>query len=717
MNIVTATPSKDLAYQMMALEIISELLTSTNLSDLGQRLTEQLRELTGALTVMLIEHREHPKHDYLVYTCPPRRADIFSVDEIDLFCTARTPGELPVKPDQLPEEHPLYYQLKREKINSILRFPLSVGGELVGTLLLLNLSEHSRVNESIEIITVFSQIIALSLKNAISHTRLEQQAKELSYLTDNLELQVALRTKELEISNEELQNTNEVLKSSRRATLNLMQDTVLAKEQLEKLTDSLEVEIAERKQHHKALLESEERFKALHNASFGGIVIHDKGIILECNLGLSEMTGYGYEELIGMNGLLLIAPDYRELVMEKISAGFEKAYYAYGIRKNGEIYPMRLEARGIPYKGKNVRTVEFRDITEQRKIESDLVQSKEKAEAANLAKSVFLANMSHEIRTPLNAILGFSNLLKNQPDLSLDNQKKLSTINQSGEHLLKMINDILNMAKIDAGRLKIVTTSFKLITVVREVTDMLQHWADEKELELIVDYAADLPEWVETDALKLKQILINLLNNAVKFTNQGSISLRIDSLPQTTNMLKTLLIEVKDTGIGISVTDQQRIFEPFMQVEDLNYQKGTGLGLSICKKYLELMDGRITVDSEIGKGSCFRIELPVKVIRENKLTKASNRIPETGSNAQVIVKKSFIDADYLKIKDLQSSDILNNLTEETKKSLHAALVRLDTQLIHEIIAEITKTDEQAGKYLTTLADQFKFSTIIQALDN
>lgn len=596
MNTVTATPSKDLAYQMMALEIISELLTSTNLADLGQRLTEQLRELTGALTVMLIEHRDHPQLDYLVYACPPRRADIFSVDEINLFCSARTPGELPVKPDQLPMEHPLYHQLEREKINSILRFPLSVGGELVGTLLLLNLSEYSRVNESIEIITVFSQIIALSLKNAISHTRLEQQAKELSYLTDNLELQVALRTKELEISNEELQNTNEVLKSSRRATLNLMQDTVLAKEQLEKLTDSLEVEIAERK-----------------------------------------------------------------------------------------------------------------------KTELQLIAAKEKAEAANLAKSVILANMSHEIRTPLNAILGFSNLLKNQPDLSLDNQKKLSTINQSGEHLLKMINDILNMAKIDAGRLKIVTTSFKLITVVKEVTDMLQHWTNEKGLELIVDYATDLPEWVETDALKLKQILINLLNNAVKFTNQGSISLRIDSLPQTTNMQKNLLIEVIDTGIGISTADQQRIFEPFMQVEDLNYQKGTGLGLSICKKYLELLDGRITVDSEIGKGSCFRIELPVKVIRENRTAQSADSCHGEDRRDQSDLVMMNINTDKFMVNELQKADFFGILSTEIKNSLNDALIRLDIKLINELISEIAKTNPQAGQFLTMLANQFKFSTIIQAL--
>lgn len=355
------------------------------------------------------------------------------------------------------------------------------------------------------------------------------------------------------------------------------------------------------------------------------------------------------------------------------------------------------------------------DITDRKQAEAAIIQAKEKAEAASLTRSIFLANMSHEIRTPINVILGFSSLLKKQSNLDSESRIKIERINLNGEYLLNMFNDILSMSKIDAGRIKLNATSFNLLKLVKDVMDMMQPWADEKNLKLVGDNAANLAVIVETDALKLKQILINLLNNAIKFTETGSITLRADFLHQVAKGKATLFIEVKDTGIGISTADQQRIFEPFIQVDNLNYQKGTGLGLSICKKYLELLCGIITVESEIGQGSCFRIELPVKVKRENIPSEAIYHLPEIDNQPQLSGEKPFADTDYLKIKDLQSSDILSNLTEETKKSLHAALVRLDTQLILEIIAEITKNDERAGKYLSTLADQFKFTTIIQAL--
>lgn len=460
-------------------------------------------------------------------------------------------------------------------------------------------------------------------------------------------------------------------------------------------------DITERKQAEFDLHESEERYKALHNASFGGIVLHDEGLILECNQGLGEMTGYTNEELIGMDGMLLIAPDWREIVMKNISTGYEKPYYADGIRKNGEIFPIRMEARNIPYKGKIVRTTEFRDITEQRQIEAALLQAKEKAEAASLAKSIFLANMSHEIRTPLNAILGFSGLLKNQVELSCDSRKKVEIINKSGEHLLNMINDVLNMAKIDAGRTKLEQTSFKLPILIKEVTDMMRHWTDEKNLDLIFEASPTVPCVVITDALKLKQILLNLLNNAIKFTEKGKIVLRVNtlSLEETGKLL--LEFEVEDTGIGIASENIERIFEPFVQVEDLNFQKGTGLGLAICKKYLEIIGGNISVKSELGKGSLFKISLPVKI----KTSEQSN------IQSQIILENPQKNTN----KILLSHELLNSLSNETKTELKVALVNLNTQLISEIINKINTTNPTTGKLLKELAEEFKFATILNLL--
>ena len=243
-------------------------------------------------------------------------------------------------------------------------------------------------------------------------------------------------------------------------------------------------DITERKQLELELAESLERFKELHNASFGGIAIHDKGIILECNKGLSEMLGYSLEELIGMNGLLLIAPEYREMAMDKIATGYEKPYEADGLRKNGDIFPMRLEARNIPYKGKKVRTVEFRDITESKQAEQQIIAAKEKAEESDRLKSAFLANMSHEIRTPMNGILGFAELLK-ESDLKSENRDKyIGIIEKSGARMLNIIDDIVDISKIEAGQMDLNISESNIAELIEEIYSFFKPEAEAKKISL-----------------------------------------------------------------------------------------------------------------------------------------------------------------------------------------------------------------------------------------
>lgn len=543
-------------------------------------------------------------------------------------------------------------------------------------------------------------------------------------------------------------------------------------------------DVTSRYESERALKESEERFRALHNASFGGITIHDKGRIIECNQGLSEITGYSYEELIGMDGLLLIAPESREMVMNNILSGYEKPYEALGLRKNGEIFPLRLEARNVPYKGKNVRTVEFRDITESKQAEQlilkkteeiefnnqrleslfkisqyqtnsiqelldfalneaikltnskigyiyfydevekhfvlntwskdvmqecnvmnpqtiyeldktgcwgeavrqrkpiiinnyhadspykrgvpeghvklvkfltipvfsgdkivavagvankesdydnsdvrqltllmdsvwkiserillikDLTIAKEKAEESDRLKSAFLANMSHEIRTPMNGILGFAELLKD-PGLSGEEQMDyIRIIEKSGIHMLKIINDIVDISKIEAGLMKVVIQEFNLNEQIEYIYNFFKPEAEAKGIKLICNNSLTSDDAIlKSDREKIYAVLTNLVKNAIKYTNDGLIEFGY------TNKTDCIEFYVKDTGIGIPKGRQEAIFERFVQadIDDINVRQGAGLGLAIAKSYTEMLGGKIRVESDEGKGSAFYFTIP-----------------------------------------------------------------------------------------------------------
>ncbi|MDZ8050919.1 MAG: ATP-binding protein [Aulosira sp. ZfuVER01] len=260
-----------------------------------------------------------------------------------------------------------------------------------------------------------------------------------------------------------------------------------------------------------------------------------------------------------------------------------------------------------------LKVIQQLQTTQKQLIQSQKIAARGRlaAERANRAKSKFLANMSHELRTPLNAILGFTQVMSNDNSLSSENKENLAIINRAGEHLLNLINDILEMSKIEAGKTTFNVNSFDLIRLLKSLEEMFCLRAASKDLQLVFVYAADLPQYVQTDESKLRQVLLNLLGNAIKFTHKGNVTLRASWEAGEQDDLR-LFFEVQDTGPGIAPQEIELLFEAFGQTETgRNSQQGTGLGLTISRKYIQMMGGDITVTSTLGEGSKFIFDIQI----------------------------------------------------------------------------------------------------------
>jgi CheY-like chemotaxis protein len=267
----------------------------------------------------------------------------------------------------------------------------------------------------------------------------------------------------------------------------------------------------------------------------------------------------------------------------------------------------------------------YRDISDRKRTEEALRAARVAADAANKAKSDFLARMSHELRTPLNGILGYAQILKREQQLNEAQRRGIEVIQNSGEHLLELINDILDLSKIEAQRFELHPSQFDLSTILRTVVDLIKVKADEKKLRFVYETLSELPRIVFGDARVMKQVLLNLLGNAIKFTDRGQVTL------QALYHEHRITFRVRDTGVGIPAEKLKEIFEPFKQVGDgMRKVEGTGLGLSISKRLVEMMKGTLSVESTIGSGSIFAIEIELPEVEGEEILAERTRTDIVG---------------------------------------------------------------------------------------
>lgn len=385
------------------------------------------------------------------------------------------------------------------------------------------------------------------------------------------------------------------------------------------------------------------KYETLLRASGDGIhVIDVGGNIVECNEAFANMLGYGLDEAKKLNVLdwdVKFSPDENIDHIPKL-IGTCTTFETMHKKKDGTIIDVEVNAVGVEIDNKPMLFCAGRDITTKKLAQEELKLAKQKAEEATVAKSEFLANMSHEIRTPMNAIIGMTYLIK---DTNLDDIQKdyLRKIESAASSLLGIINDILDFSKIEAGKLDIEYVEYDLHSVIENVINVIELKVQEKELELVVGYDYNMNMQVYGDPLRLSQILTNLATNAVKFTSSGEVGIYIQRLQEN-----RFLFRITDTGIGLSDVQIQRLFSPFAQADSTTTRKygGTGLGLVICKKLVEMMGGKIWVNSTLGKGSefCFEIDLIEKPPLQKSYQNFENKnvlIVDDTPSWQIIIAK------------------------------------------------------------------------------
>ncbi len=491
--------------------------------------------------------------------------------------------------------------------------------------------------------------------------------------------------KELLIANRGLESEITIRSKSGEKKILLMSSSLI-KYNDRKMILSAYRDITEHKKAEQAIRSSAKRFRIFfeNNPIPTGVVDLESYKFLEVNNAAINHYGYSREEFLAMNIMDLSSPediDSLQEALKTIKTRESDTAERKHCLKDGTVIDVHLSWHNLDFDDHSAMLIVAQDITESKRAHEELRQAKEAAEIANKAKSEFLANMSHEIRTPMNGIIGTISLLA-ETQLTAEQQEYVETIRLSGDALLNVINDILDFSKIESNEIELEEHPFRIETCIEETFDLYAIQADQKNIDLVYWIDEKIPQVVVVDATRLRQVLVNLVSNAVKFTEHGEIYINVSKVSEKDGKVE-LLFSVQDTGIGIPSDRIHKLFRPFSQIDSSSTRKygGSGLGLAICARAVALLDGHIWVESKSTEGSTFRFTINV--------------------------------SEYT--KDLQEQNLCPPLINKTKKALVIDDNKTCRQIIENLLLEwgfITRSAATVEEALSFIKDNQSFDVVV-----